>query len=44
MQVVNLYVNRNMIDSVVGSQPFGGGPAPRRADRIIRRVSPRKRW
>jgi RHH-type proline utilization regulon transcriptional repressor/proline dehydrogenase/delta 1-pyrroline-5-carboxylate dehydrogenase len=35
----NIYVNRNMIGAVVGSQPFGGfglsGTGPRRAGRII---------
>jgi RHH-type proline utilization regulon transcriptional repressor/proline dehydrogenase/delta 1-pyrroline-5-carboxylate dehydrogenase len=40
----NIYVNRNQIGAVVGSQPFGGeglsGTGPRRAGRSIWPASP----
>ena len=44
----NVYVNRNMIGAVVGTQPFGGSgcpaPARRPAARIICGASPPSRW
>ena len=44
----NVYVNRNMIGAVVGTQPFGGtgfpAPAPRPAARTICGGSSPSRW
>ena len=44
----NVYINRNMIGAVIGTQPFGGSgcpaPGPRPAGRIICAVSAPNRW
>jgi RHH-type transcriptional regulator, proline utilization regulon repressor / proline dehydrogenase / delta 1-pyrroline-5-carboxylate dehydrogenase len=48
LHVGNIYVNRNQIGAVVGSQPFGGeglsGTGPKRAGRITCRASPPIPW